>query len=166
MSEHIRYAVDDRVATITIDRPGRRNAMTFAMNRSFDEAIGEAGNDPAVHVVIVTGAGGAFCAGTDLSDLDERTPEGRFGDSDRQPTDQQFWPLAHCPKPVIAAIDGPAVGVLRVVEPGKTRAQVHRALNASRIVTQRPAPSTKRRDHEPGSEKTILQPRVRSRCPA
>lgn len=113
MSAHIRYEVDDRVATITIDRPERKNAMTFAMNRAFSAAVQQAGKDPDVQVVIVTGAGGAFCAGTDLSDLDDKTPEQRFGDAgapgDRAP--DEFWPLTHCPKPVICAIDGPAVGM-------------------------------------------------------
>jgi enoyl-CoA hydratase/carnithine racemase len=112
MSEHIRYEVADRIATLTIDRPERKNAMTFAMNRAFGEAIRAAGDDPAVHVLIVTGAGGAFCAGTDLSDLDQRTPEGRFGDRDgRDRPSAPFWPLAACPKPVIGAIDGAAVGM-------------------------------------------------------
>jgi enoyl-CoA hydratase/carnithine racemase len=112
MSEHIRYEVADRVATITIDRPERKNAMTFAMNRAFGAAIREAGEDAAVQVLIVTGAGGAFCAGTDLSDLDERTPEERFGDGGReQRASETYWPLAQCPKPVIGAIDGPAVGM-------------------------------------------------------
>lgn len=112
MSEHIRYQSADRVATITIDRPERKNAMTFAMNRAFGEAIRQAGDDPAVHVLVVTGAGGAFCAGTDLSDLDERSPDDRFGDDrGRERADATFWPLAQCPKPVIGAIDGPAVGM-------------------------------------------------------
>lgn len=113
MSEHIRYEVADRIATITIDRPERKNAMTFAMNRAFGEAIQKAGADPDVHVLVVTGAGGAFCAGTDLSDLDDRSPEDRFGGADRgrRQASETFWPLAHCPKPVIGAIDGPAVGM-------------------------------------------------------
>ncbi len=112
MSEYIRYEVADRIATITIDRPERRNAMTFAMNRAFGEAIRQASDDPAVHVLVVTGAGGAFCAGTDLSDLDERTPEERFGDTGRTTASAEtFWPLTRCAKPVIGAIDGPAVGM-------------------------------------------------------
>ncbi len=111
MSEHIHYAVEDRVGTITIDRPERRNAMTFAMNRAFGRAIRAASDDADVHVLIVTGAGGSFCAGTDLSDLDSKTPEGRFGDADPDRSSDQFWPLAHCPKPVICAIDGAAVGM-------------------------------------------------------
>ncbi|MGH9211108.1 MAG: enoyl-CoA hydratase/isomerase family protein, partial [Acidimicrobiales bacterium] len=66
---HIRYEVRDRVATITIDRPEKRNAMTFAILDEFEDAIRRAGSDDAAGAVVVTGAGGAFCAGTDLVDL-------------------------------------------------------------------------------------------------
>jgi enoyl-CoA hydratase/carnithine racemase len=57
----IRYEVEDRVATITIDRPEKRNAMTYAVRREFHEAVVRAGSDDAVHAVVLTGAGGAFC---------------------------------------------------------------------------------------------------------
>jgi enoyl-CoA hydratase/carnithine racemase len=65
-----------------------------------------------VHAVVLTGAGGAFCAGTDLSDLaatpeDARSTAGRPADRARPPA----WPLVACPKPVVAAVDGPAVGM-------------------------------------------------------
>ncbi len=70
----IRYAVVDRVATITIDRPEKRNAMSWAVLADFRDTVARAGADPSAHVVIVTGAGGAFCAGRDLADL-AQTPE-------------------------------------------------------------------------------------------
>jgi enoyl-CoA hydratase len=110
MSEHIRYEVADGIATITIDRPAKRNAMTFAMLADFIETVRRAGSDDEARVVIVTGAGGAFCAGTDLADLntapgETRAVRGRADESD------VWWPLASCPKPVIAAVDGPAVGM-------------------------------------------------------
>jgi 2-(1,2-epoxy-1,2-dihydrophenyl)acetyl-CoA isomerase len=108
----IRYEVDDRVATITIDRPEKRNAMTYAVLQEFHEAVARAGGDDAVHAVVLTGAGGAFCAGTDLSDLaatpeEDRSSAGRPRDG-RRP---EPWPLVACPKPVVAAVDGPAVGM-------------------------------------------------------
>src|SRR5436190_4499687 len=110
--EHIRYDVADRVATITIDRPEKRNAMTYSVLRDFTQAIWRASDDDSARVVIVTGAGGAFCAGTDLAELDD-TPEGERGSAARidDPRASQPWPLASCPKPVIAAIDGAAVGM-------------------------------------------------------
>lgn len=107
---NIRYDVADGVGTITIDRPEKRNAMTFAMLAEFIETVRKAGADDDARVVIVTGAGGAFCAGTDLADLNTVPGETRpvRGEADESDV---WWPLASCPKPVIAAVDGPAVGM-------------------------------------------------------
>jgi enoyl-CoA hydratase/carnithine racemase len=66
---HVRYEVRDRIATITLDRAEKRNAMTYAMLGEFIETVERAGADDAAQVVILTGSGGSFCAGTDLSDL-------------------------------------------------------------------------------------------------
>ncbi len=111
---HIRYDVDDGVATITIDRPEKRNAMTYAVLADFTAAVWRAADDDAARAVIITGAGGAFCAGTDLSELDD-TPEDQRGTrSRREEGDERSrtpWPIVQCPKPVIAAIDGAAVGM-------------------------------------------------------
>ncbi|MET0523618.1 MAG: enoyl-CoA hydratase-related protein [Nocardioides sp.] len=109
---HIHYEVEEGVATVTIDRPEKRNAMTYSVLREFTQAIWRAADDPAARVVILTGAGGAFCAGTDLAELDE-TPEGERGSAARidDPRASEAWPLASCPKPVIAAVDGAAVGM-------------------------------------------------------
>jgi enoyl-CoA hydratase len=110
MSEYIRYAVEDGIGTITIDRPEKRNAMTYAMLGEFIETIRTAGEDPAVRVVILTGVPGAFCAGTDLADLATvpGTSRGLRGGAEER---GRWWPIVECPKPVICAIDGPAVGM-------------------------------------------------------
>ena len=109
---HIRYEVDGGVATITIDRPEKRNAMTYAVLREFTESVWRASDDPAARAVIVTGAGGAFCAGTDLTDLQETSNDDRFDKArSDDPRAGEPWPLAACPKPVIAAVDGAAVGM-------------------------------------------------------
>jgi len=112
MSEFIKTSIDDKgIATLLIDRPERRNAMTFDMLGSFIASVADLGADPAVRVIILTGGTeGSFCAGTDLSDLasipgKERGLRGSAEDKDR------WWPLVQCPKPIIAAIDGPAVGM-------------------------------------------------------
>jgi enoyl-CoA hydratase/carnithine racemase len=108
---HIRYEVDgEGIATLTIDRPEKRNAMTYAMLRAFTERVGEAGADDKVRVLIVTGSGGAFCAGTDLADLSTVPGETR-GTRGRADEGHKWWPLTLCPKPVIGAIDGYAVGM-------------------------------------------------------
>jgi enoyl-CoA hydratase len=108
---HIRYGVDgEGIATLTIDRPEKRNAMTYAMLRAFTERVGEAGADERVRVLIITGSGGAFCAGTDLADLSTIPGESRVtrGRADER---EIWWPIVLCPKPVIGAIDGYAVGM-------------------------------------------------------
>ena len=115
---HGRYEVRDRVATVTIDRPEKRNAMTFAVLAEFLAAIRRAGADDTAGAVVVTGAGGAFCAGTDLADLaatpeDQRSRRGgdaavAAGRADERPGP---WPIVACPKAVIAAVDGAAVGM-------------------------------------------------------
>jgi enoyl-CoA hydratase/carnithine racemase len=109
-AEHIRYEVEDAVAVVTIDRPEKRNAMTYAMLADFTASVKRAGEDEDVRVVIVTGSGGAFCAGTDLSDLSGRPSEAR-GQRGRGDDTPRWWPLVECPKPVVGAIDGPAVGM-------------------------------------------------------
>ena len=110
MGEFITYEVEDRIGVLTINRPEKRNAMTFAMNADFGRAVGQASEDDACRVLIVTGSGGSFCAGTDLSDLSGRPTDRRGGNAapDRA---EAWWPLSAVPKPVIAAVDGPAVGM-------------------------------------------------------
>lgn len=110
MSDLIRYEVDGGIGTITIDRPDKRNAMTFAMLADFIETVRKAGADDEARVLIVTGSGGSFCAGTDLSDLNTMPGETRPVRGEAEESDV-WWPLASCPKPVIAAVDGPAVGM-------------------------------------------------------
>jgi enoyl-CoA hydratase len=110
-AHHIRFEVDDDgVGVITIDRPEKRNAMTYAMLGAFIGAVGEAGRDERVRVLIVTGSGGAFCAGTDLADLATVPGETR-GVRGGAHEHGVWWPLVACPKPVIGAIDGYAVGM-------------------------------------------------------
>jgi len=107
----IRYDVRERVATITIDRPEKRNAMSYAMLRDFHAALADAGDDGDVGAVVITGAGGAFCAGTDLADLAD-TPEDERGTRARTPErPTRTWPIVACPKPVVGAIDGAAAGM-------------------------------------------------------
>jgi 2-(1,2-epoxy-1,2-dihydrophenyl)acetyl-CoA isomerase len=111
----IHYARADGVATVTIDRPEKRGAMTYAMLDDFTAAVTRAGADPEVRVVVVTGVPGSFCSGIDLADLADRSTDqrGRPG-GDGGPVDEQGGRLPlllGCPKPVIAAVDGMAVGM-------------------------------------------------------
>jgi enoyl-CoA hydratase len=106
----IRYEVEGQIATVTIDRPEKRNALTYALLTEFLAAVKRAGEDDAARVVIVTGTGGAFCAGTDLADL-ATVPGPQRGLRGRPEDAERWWPLVACPKPVIAAVDGVAVGM-------------------------------------------------------
>jgi len=110
MSEHILYDVEDGIGTLTINRPDKKNAMTYAMLGEFIDTLQAVGSDPQTRVLILTGAPGVFCAGTDLADLatvpgEERGLRGSAEDR------QRWWPIVECPVPVIGAIDGPAVGM-------------------------------------------------------
>lgn len=106
----LRYDVADGIGTITIDRVEKKNAMTYAMLEEFIGMVAHAGADPACRVLVLTGVPGAFCAGTDLADL-ASVPGERRGLRGEAHEDGRWWPLVACPKPVIAAIDGPAVGM-------------------------------------------------------
>jgi enoyl-CoA hydratase/carnithine racemase len=109
MKDWIRCVVEDGVATLTLNRPEKRNAMSHEMLLDFLGAIERAGEDPSVRVLIITGSGGSFCAGADLSDFAKVAESGeeRPAAAERG----RWWHLVHCPKPVIGAIDGPAIGM-------------------------------------------------------
>jgi enoyl-CoA hydratase len=95
---------------ITIDRPEKRNAMTYAMLGEFIDTVGRADSDDATTVIVLTGVPGAFCAGTDLADLATIPGEtrGLRGGAEER---EKWWPLAQARKPTVCAIDGPAVGM-------------------------------------------------------
>ncbi|GAA2441495.1 enoyl-CoA hydratase/isomerase family protein [Actinomadura vinacea] len=101
----LRGEVAGGVGTITIDRPDKRNAMTTAMWHHLPELLEMFAADPAVRVVVLTGAGGNFCAGADIGEL---TGIGRRGDA--HPSTFAEEALAAFPKPTIAAIEGFCVG--------------------------------------------------------
>lgn len=102
---YISLSVSDHVGVITIDRPEKKNAVTYTMLGELGQAFGTAATDPAVRAIVFTGVPGSFCAGTDLSDLDA-TPE-----SERSRGGLGQHAFIDCPKPIVAAIDGAAVGM-------------------------------------------------------
>ncbi|MEH3035695.1 MAG: enoyl-CoA hydratase-related protein [Sphingomonas adhaesiva] len=112
--EQIDYAVDDAVATITLNRPDKLNAYTAVMGAEIAAAIGEANADDAVRAIILTGAGRGFCAGADISGGADSFGSGgpNFAAPDRPRDGAGFvGALFDSAKPTIAAINGPAVGV-------------------------------------------------------
>jgi enoyl-CoA hydratase/carnithine racemase len=112
--EQIRTDVEDRILTITLNRPDRLNAWTPVMGRELIAALDEADADDEVRAVVFTGAGRGYCAGADLAGggetFDWRRRE-RARDVPRDGGGQFTLRVFECRKPVIAAINGPAVGV-------------------------------------------------------
>jgi len=115
--ESIRYAVEEGIATITLHRPEKLNAYTAAMGEEVCAAFDAARDDAAVRAVILTGSGRGFCAGVDLEHLKAHR-EGRSAGAGGGPRlgEERFLKslpleLVSWPKPVIAAVNGPAIGV-------------------------------------------------------
>ena len=107
------YAVEDHIALITLNRPEKLNAWTIVMMQELIDAFDLADKDDKVRVVIVTGAGRAFCAGADLDpdQFGSGRPKATTGDVPRDTAGRLTLKIIECKKPVIAAINGPAVGV-------------------------------------------------------
>lgn len=127
--QDILVAQSDRVTTITLNRPDRLNAWTSRMEVDLRAAIEAAGNDDATRCIVITGAGRGFCAGADISSLQEIGDDQeavvqeraqsdavvKFPNADGPPLGDQFEGrfkyLYACPKPIIAAINGPCAGI-------------------------------------------------------
>ncbi len=104
---------DDHVGVITLNRPEVLNALNSQLNRDLHEAVLELSDDPGTHVIVMTGAGRAFCAGADINEMADREAAqgdghaGQRGQSNVQTISTGF---AFSPKPVIAALNGLAYG--------------------------------------------------------
>lgn len=107
---------DDGVAVLTMNRPARRNAMSEAMMAAMERMLAQVEADDAVGCVVLTGAGGAFCAGGDVKAMAERPAGDLVGSMDsvilrqrlrQRATSGRLWQM---PKPTIAAIGGAAAG--------------------------------------------------------
>ncbi len=120
------YNVADRVATITLNRPDKLNAWTGTMEQEVRAAMQQAESDADVRVIILTGSGRGFCAGADMSLLDSIAQQG-LGDQGREHVlrnsgnggragarpdfQKKYSYFPSIQKPVIAAVNGPAVGL-------------------------------------------------------
>lgn len=117
--QHILYAVEDGVATITLNRPDRLNAWTMTMEREVRNAMEAADAAAEVRVIVLTGAGRAFCAGADMDELKDLDPNDisdtvwtRPFDMNRRAdwqTRYSFYPAIG--KPVIGMVNGAAAGI-------------------------------------------------------
>ena len=126
--ETLDYSVDDGVLTLTLDRPDHLNAFTVTMAEELVDAYDRAGEDDDVAAIVVTGRGRAFCAGMDLAvggnvfgldesleptmaDMRERLEDPEIIEGVRDTGGRVALAVYRCPKPVIGAINGPAVGI-------------------------------------------------------
>ena len=103
---HILTETRDRVLRIEIARPDKKNALTQEMYKAMADALAAADGDPAVRAVLVHGTRGCFTAGNDLKDFLERPPH-----SEESPTHRFLRGIATFGKPLLAAVNGPAVGI-------------------------------------------------------
>lgn len=119
---------DDGILTLTLNRPEALNAFTVTMARELEDAFRQVNDDDSVAAVVVTGAGRAFCAGMDLSregnvfgldesisptldDMTQRLDSPEIADGVRDTGGRVALAIYDCTKPVLAAINGPAVGI-------------------------------------------------------
>jgi enoyl-CoA hydratase/carnithine racemase len=110
--DEVRYAVADHVATITLNAPERMNTISSPMLHALSERLLEADRDPDVRVIVITGAGRAFCAGLDLSAMGKTTGVGDIGASTGELELRTAPPIVlhEVDTPTIAAINGGAAG--------------------------------------------------------
>jgi len=103
------YELREEVAIVTLNRPEARNALDIPMREELADVVGEIRDDDRVRAMILTGAGGVFCAGGDLQGLKEKRNSAQ---SYKRISDLHVWlpGLVNMEKPVIAAVDGPAFG--------------------------------------------------------
>ncbi len=103
-------SVQDGIGTITLNRPEARNALGKDMRPALAAAVTQMRDDPQVYAVILTGAGGAFCSGGDISAMLDTSRTGLTFRAGMRELHQWFPELVNMEKPVIAAVDGPAFG--------------------------------------------------------
>ena len=115
MSDHLLETIDRGIATLTMNRPEARNALSPSMMAGLEEAIPRLACDPEVRVVVLTGTGGAFCAGGDVKGFAGANASGQrpsFEDRVKglRSSTELVQHLHEMPKPTIAVISGPAAG--------------------------------------------------------
>ncbi|MCP3936856.1 MAG: enoyl-CoA hydratase [Actinomycetia bacterium] len=106
--EQILTDLDDGILTVTMNRPKRLNAWTYQMGAEMADAIRKANADDNIEGILLTGAGRGFCAGADIEDVFKAQSDGSVGDTPRM---GNWVRLIRESKPIVAAINGPAIGV-------------------------------------------------------
>jgi enoyl-CoA hydratase/carnithine racemase len=117
--QQLDFAAEGSTAVITLNRPERMNALTRRLEAELRSAVEQAGRDPAIRAIVLTGAGRAFCAGMDMDDLEVLPPEDIQAEEWMRPYDMNrrgdyqtrysYFPAV--PKPIISAVNGAAAGL-------------------------------------------------------
>ncbi|OGA42000.1 MAG: hypothetical protein A3G24_03160 [Betaproteobacteria bacterium RIFCSPLOWO2_12_FULL_62_13] len=111
--KYLLYNVRDCIATLTLNRPERLNALGDTMREEIYDAVSKCAADPNVRVLVITGAGRGFCSGGDVKSMSERHQSGEAPPPSAQFAqirDRVILAMRDCPKPIIAAVNGAAVG--------------------------------------------------------
>lgn len=110
-ASHILIERDDSgLATVTLNRPDKRNAISLEMWRRLRGIFGELGDDSAVHVIALRGAGGHFSAGADIKEFDTVRDTAEAGEAYERDVDGATLSIMDCPKPVVAVLEGFCLG--------------------------------------------------------
>lgn len=106
--EFLQCEKSDKVATVTLNRPDKRNALSISLRNEIDQCLQELEADDEVGAVIITGSGPAFCAGFDTSEFASRDPD--HAKAVGESSDRYHRRMANFAKPLVAAVNGPAMG--------------------------------------------------------
>jgi enoyl-CoA hydratase/carnithine racemase len=110
--QHFKWSLQERVGVVTLDRPERKNPLTFESYAELRDLFRALTAAPAVRALVITGAGGNFCSGGDVHEiigpLTRRTPEGLLEFT--RMTGDVVKAMRACPQPVVAAVDGVCAG--------------------------------------------------------
>ena len=116
-ARHVRFAVDGKVATLTLDRPDKKNPLTFESYAEIVDLFRAAGKDKSIKAFVVTGAGGNFCSGGDVFEIIE--PLVKMHTTDlldfTRMTGELVKAMRACPQPIVAAIDGVCAGAGAII---------------------------------------------------
>jgi 2-(1,2-epoxy-1,2-dihydrophenyl)acetyl-CoA isomerase len=111
--ESLLYDKKDGIATLTLNRPDRLNALGGSLRRDLLDAFTRTAADPEVRVIVVTGAGAGFCAGGDVKEMSEARARGEtrpVGEKVAPARDKVLLTMCEAPQPIIAAVNGAAAG--------------------------------------------------------
>jgi enoyl-CoA hydratase/carnithine racemase len=116
-ARHVGFAIDGKVATLTLDRPDKKNPLTFESYAEIVDLFRAAAKDKEIKAIVVTGAGGNFCSGGDVFEIIE--PLIKMGTTElldfTKMTGEVVKAMRACPQPIVAAIDGVCAGAGAII---------------------------------------------------